>query len=122
MLFRSLGTVSEVVDGAYTGNLVGAVLHGPEKAIAVRALAEREGIDLAASSAYSDSANDLPLLECVGLPHVVNPDRRLKRIARQRGWPVYEFRSARSLARWSSRQLSVASAILAAMLAFFATR
>lgn len=121
-LAGALGTVSEVVDGAYTGNLVGAVLHGPQKAIAVRALAEREGIDLAASSAYSDSANDLPLLECVGLPHVVNPDRRLKRIARERGWPVYEFRSARSLARWSSRQISVASAILAAMVAFFATR
>ncbi|NBO45865.1 MAG: HAD-IB family hydrolase [Actinobacteria bacterium] len=121
-LSGALGTVSEVVDGVYTGNLVGSVLHGKQKAIAVKALAEREGINLAASSAYSDSANDLPLLESVGLPHVVNPDRALKRIARERGWPILEFRSRRSLARWSGRQLSLAGAIVATLVALFATR
>ena len=121
-LTGALGTVSEIHEGCYTGNLRGRVLHGPEKATAVRELAVREGIDLAQSSAYSDSSNDLPLLETVGRPHVVNPDRALKKIAQKRGWPIYEFRAKRSLARWSSRQLSVASAIVAALVALLASR
>lgn len=121
-LTGALGTVSEVADGVYTGNLAGAVLHGPEKAVAVRTLAEQRGIDLSRSSAYSDSSNDLPLLECVGTACVVNPDRALKRVARSRGWKVYEFRAKRSLARWSSRQLSIASAVLVALLALLASR
>jgi phosphoserine phosphatase len=58
------------------------------KVDAVRQLAAREGLDLAASSAYSDSASDLALLEIVGRPHAVNPDRALARIAAERGWPV----------------------------------
>lgn len=121
-LTGALGTVSEVVDGVYTGNLAGRVLHGPEKAAAVRALARERAIDLAGSCAYSDSSNDLPLLESVGTPCVVNPDRALKRVARSRGWKVYEFRAKRSLARWSSRQLSIASAVLIALLALVTSR
>ena len=62
----ALGTVSEIVDGVYTGRLVGEPLHGPAKAEAVRALADREGLDLARCSAYSDSINDLPMLTAVG--------------------------------------------------------
>jgi len=64
-LTGALGTVAETVDGAYTGHLTGEVLHGQAKADAVRALAVREGLDLARCAAYSDSINDLPLLSLV---------------------------------------------------------
>jgi HAD superfamily hydrolase (TIGR01490 family) len=94
-LTGALGTVAETSDGVYTGRLVGGLLHGEAKAAAVRALAEREGLDLSRSSAYSDSANDLPMLELVGHPNVVNPDGALLREARSRNWPVHEFRSGR---------------------------
>jgi HAD superfamily hydrolase (TIGR01490 family) len=86
----AIGTVCEVVDGAYTGRPLRAC-HGPAKAEAIRELAAREGIDLAASWAYSDSHTDLPFLEAVGHPVAVNPDRALLRIARERGWEVMEF-------------------------------
>ena len=94
-LTGALGTVAETRDGVYTGRLAGGLLHGEAKAAAVRALAAREGLDLALCSAYSDSANDLPMLQLVGHPHVVNPDSRLLAQARQRGWPVHDFRSGR---------------------------
>jgi HAD superfamily hydrolase (TIGR01490 family) len=94
-LTGALGTVAEARDGVYTGALVGGLLHGEAKAAAVRALAAREGLDLALCSAYSDSANDLPMLQLVGHPHVVNPDSRLLAEAQQRGWPVHDFRSGR---------------------------
>ena len=94
-LTGALGTVAEARDGVYTGRLVGGLLHGEAKAAAVRALAAREGLDLALCSAYSDSANDLPMLQLVGHPHVVNPDSSLLAEARQRGWPVHDFRSGR---------------------------
>ena len=89
----AIGTVAEVVDGRYTGRTLHA-RHAEGKAAAVRELAEREGLDLAASTAYSDSHTDLPFLEAVGHPVVVNPDRQLRRIATERGWPVLRFRTA----------------------------
>lgn len=92
----ALGTRSELDDeGRYTGRLDGPVLHGPAKAEEVRRFAGVEGLDLGGSAAYSDSINDLPLLEAVGEPHAVNPDHRLRLIARERGWPVHEFRARR---------------------------
>jgi HAD superfamily hydrolase (TIGR01490 family) len=94
-LTGALGTVAESVDGVYTGRLVGGLLHGEAKAAAVQALARREGLDLTRSSAYSDSANDLPMLRLVGHPNVVNPDARLRAEARRGNWPVHDFRSAR---------------------------
>ncbi len=94
-LTGALGTVAETADGVYTGRLVGGLLHGQAKAAAITALAEREGLDLARCSAYSDSANDLPMLELVGHPSAVNPDSGLLRQARDRNWPVHEFRSGR---------------------------
>jgi HAD superfamily hydrolase (TIGR01490 family) len=100
-LHGALGTVAEVEHGKWTGRLVGEILHGPAKAAAVRALAEREGLDLDCSSAYSDSINDLPLLESVGSPHPVNPDRHLRKIAAERGWPIHDFRARRALPRRS---------------------
>ena len=92
----AIATISEV-DGAgfYTGRLVGNVMHGPEKAKAVAETAAEQGIDLAECAAYSDSMNDLPLLESVGYPHAVNPEAELKRIAFARGWPIHELRTRR---------------------------
>jgi HAD superfamily hydrolase (TIGR01490 family) len=77
-------------DGRYTGEL-DFYAYGPHKAAAIRAAAERDGIDLSASYAYSDSVTDAPMLELVGHPVAVNPDRELARLARQRGWEVRDF-------------------------------
>lgn len=96
-LTGALGTVAENVDGVYTGQMLGEVLRGPEKAAAVRALARREGYDLARCAAYSDSSHDLPMLEMVGRPCVVNPDRSLRARAREAGWQLYDFRRGRRL-------------------------
>jgi HAD superfamily hydrolase (TIGR01490 family) len=90
-----VGTRAEVVDGLYTGNLDGPIVHGPEKAARVLELAKKEEIDLARSFAYSDSVNDLPLFELVGNPVALNPDRQLRAIARRRGWQILDFRTAR---------------------------
>ena len=90
----ALGTVCEVEDGVYTGRGIRS-LHGENKAAAVRELAAERGYDLRASTAYSDSHTDLPFLEVVGNPVVVNPDRELRRVAQARGWPVLRF-SARA--------------------------
>lgn len=95
----ALGTVSETVGGVYTGRLVGEPLHGPAKAEAVKALALREGLDLARCAAYSDSSNDIPMLSLVGYPYVINPDAELRRHAREQGWRVRDFRTGRKAAR-----------------------
>lgn len=89
----ALGTVCEVRDGVYTGKAL-RPLHAENKAECVRELAASHGYDLAECTAYSDSHTDLPFLEAVGKPVAVNPDRQLRRIAKERGWPVLEFSSA----------------------------
>ena len=86
----AIGSTCEIVDGVYTGRSLRAA-HGNGKAEAVRVLAAEERIDLAASTAYSDSYSDVPFLEAVGHPVAANPDRRLRRIAAARGWPVVRF-------------------------------
>jgi HAD superfamily hydrolase (TIGR01490 family) len=115
----ALGTQAELVDGTYTGRLLGPVLHGPAKLDAVVGLADQQGIDLHASSAYSDSVNDRPLLEGVGHPVAVNPDRMLRELAAERGWPVQDFRRRRRL--WlvwlPSGTAALATAALAAVVA-----
>ena len=98
-LTGALGTVSESVDGVYTGRLVGNVLHGEGKATAIRALAEAEGLDLAQCTAYSDSINDLPMLTLVGRAVAVNPDSALRTEARKRDWEIRDFRTGRRAAR-----------------------
>jgi HAD superfamily hydrolase (TIGR01490 family) len=87
----ALGTICEVRDGRYTGKAVRS-LHAEAKAEVLREIAQREGFDLAACTAYSDSHTDLPFLEAVGHPAAVNPDRALRRIATERSWPILEFR------------------------------
>ncbi|MFC0040521.1 HAD family hydrolase [Actinomadura rayongensis] len=96
-LTGALGTVAESSGGVYTGRLVGNLLHGTAKAEALRALAQREGLDLARCSAYSDSINDLPMLTAVGHPHAVNPDGALREHAREHGWPIHDFRTGRKV-------------------------
>jgi HAD superfamily hydrolase (TIGR01490 family) len=83
-----LGSRSEVVDGRYTGRPAGPFNYREGKVQAMRELAERERIDLAASYAYSDSESDLPMLRVVGHPIVVNPDAELRAIAAAEGWEV----------------------------------
>src|SRR5581483_6788462 len=98
-LTGALGTVSEIENGIYTGRLVGEPLHGPAKAEAILALADNENLDLGECSAYSDSANDLPMLTTVGHPVAINPDAKLKRYARENGWDIRDFRTGRKAAR-----------------------
>lgn len=90
-LTGALGSRAEVRDGVYTGRLERRLI-GPEKAVALEELAAARGHDLQSSTAYSDSATDLAFLEAVGIPVAINPDRELRRIARERGWPVRRFR------------------------------
>jgi len=98
-LTGALGTVAESVDGVYTGRLVGEVLHGAAKAQAVRELAAQERLDLQRCTAYSDSANDIPMLSLVGTAVAVNPDSELRETARARGWEIQDFRTGRKAAR-----------------------
>jgi phosphoserine phosphatase len=82
-----------VAEGKYTGEIE-LYAYGAEKAAAVRQLAEDRGYDLAASYAYSDSVTDVPMLDAVGHPFAVNPDRALRRIAAERDWPTLTFSNA----------------------------
>jgi HAD superfamily hydrolase (TIGR01490 family) len=85
-----VGSTADVEDGVYTGRL-GRRLDGAAKAAALVELADAEDIDLRESIAYSDSASDVPFLEAVGQAVAVNPDRRLRAIAADRGWRVLRF-------------------------------
>jgi HAD superfamily hydrolase (TIGR01490 family) len=98
-LSGALGTVSEHKDGVYTGQLVGQPMHGQAKAKAVAELAEREGLALRRCAAYSDSANDIPLLSLVGHPVAVNPDSKLRAHARAHGWQIQDYRTKRRAAK-----------------------
>ena len=86
----AIASRAEVRDGAYTGRLERR-LYGQAKADALVELATAEGIDLTGSTAYSDSYSDVPFLEAVGHPVVVNPDRALRRLAGEAEWPSLRF-------------------------------
>ena len=86
-----IGTRSEIVDGHYTGRPAGPFNYREGKVISMREVAEREGIDLEASFAYSDSESDLPMLRAVGQAIVVNPDGQLRRIAIEERWEIVEL-------------------------------
>jgi len=121
-LTGALGTVSEHVDGVYTGRLVGDMLHGPAKSEAIRALAEREGLDLSRCSAYSDSFNDLPMLSLVGDPCVINPDSKLRDHARANGWRIRDYRTGRKAARAGLFAAGVTGAVSGSVAAGLAIR
>lgn len=119
---RALGSRLRVQDGRYTGD-IDVYLYAEGKAEAIHELADEHGYDLARSYAYSDSITDLPMLEVVGHPYAVNPDRALRREARSRGWPVLVFSRPVALRRralrdrWNARQLGVAAGAGAAIAA-----
>jgi phosphoserine phosphatase len=78
------------VNGVFTGKSL-RPCYGRHKADAVRELAARDALELGISTGYSDSYNDLAFLEAIGKPVAINPDRRLRRTARVRGWPILRF-------------------------------
>ncbi len=86
-----LGTRSEIVDGRYTGRPAGPFNYREGKVISMREVAQRDGIDLQASYAYSDSESDLPMLRAVRHAVVVNPDTALRRTAVAEGWEVLDL-------------------------------
>jgi HAD superfamily hydrolase (TIGR01490 family) len=86
-----IATRAETVEGKYTGELE-FYAYREQKAQAMLEMASENGVDLGGSYAYSDSITDLPMLEAVGHPVAVNPDRELRRIAQQRGWKIRDFR------------------------------
>lgn len=93
---RFIATRPTIVDGKYTGEL-DFYAYGPGKPEAMRELAEELGLDLSRSYAYSDSETDMPMLESVGNPVAVNPDKNLRAIATERGWQIETFRNPVSL-------------------------
>ena len=121
-LTGALGTVSEIVDGKYTGRLVGEPLHGPAKAEAVLSLARREGLELARCTAYSDSVNDVPMLSTVGTGVAINPDSALRREARERGWQVRDYRTARKAAKMGAPAVAAAGVIAGGVAGTLAVR
>ena len=114
----AIGSRAEIKNETYTGNLAGPVLHGAAKASAVCELARNRNINIKDCYAYSDSANDIPLLESVGYPNAINPDAKLRIRALVEEWPIYDFRKFRYLNRLLG---PIVSRIVAAG-AFFAPR
>jgi HAD superfamily hydrolase (TIGR01490 family) len=114
---RYIATRPRIDDGKYTGEL-DLYAYGPHKAEAIRALAEELGLDLQGSYAYSDSATDLPMLEVVGNPVAMNPDKGLRRIAIEREWTIEIFRNPVTLRdrlpQLRSPELKAANALAAA--------
>jgi HAD superfamily hydrolase (TIGR01490 family) len=103
----AVGTKLATEDGYYTGQLAGPFVYNEGKAQALRELAQRAGIDLAASYGYSDAYSDLPMLQVVGYPVAVNPDRPLAKVARESGWEILRFEKL-------GRRLRLAGAVLTA--------
>jgi HAD superfamily hydrolase (TIGR01490 family) len=110
----TISTRAQIDDeGRYTGE-VEFYAYGPYKALAILELASSEGIDLVESYAYSDSITDLPMLETVGHPVVVNPDRDLRRIALERGWEIRVFEATVALkTRRHVRPVAIGSSTVA---------
>lgn len=111
----ALGTVAEHKGGYYTGRLVGDFMHGEAKAIGIRELAVRGSIDLRQCFAYGDSVNDAPMLSAVGHPCAINPDARLRRLAKKSGWPIQDVRGRNKHGRRSIVRASAAGAVWIAM-------
>jgi len=126
---RVIATRMVTENGRYTGEIA-FYAYGDNKAKAIRELAASRGYDLAECYAYSDSITDIPMLEAVGHPTAVNPDRALRREATERGWPIVTFdrpvslRARLSAAR-ASRPVLTGTAVglgAAAGLAWYAAR
>lgn len=109
----AIGTRGKIVEGRYTDQIEGPFVYGAGKVAAIVALCEERGYDVTHCYSYSDSISDLPMLELVGHPVAVNPDRDLGEIARNRGWPVVVFarRTKQAAAIAAGTTLVVATAI-----------
>ena len=117
-LTGALGSKALIENGIYTGALDGKLLHGTEKALAIQKLAQEHGLDLKNCYSYSDSHNDVPLLQAVGHPCAINPDAILRIRAMAEGWPIHDFRRARFI----NRLLGPAVSRLAAVGTWFTPR
>ena len=107
----ALGSKAHIEDGVYTGTLDGKLLHGIEKALIIQELAQERGFNLEECYSYSDSHNDIPLLQAVGNPSAINPDAVLRIRALAEGWPIHDFRRARFLNRLLGPAVSRLAAI-----------
>src|SRR3954462_5380885 len=105
-----IGMRSEIRDGFYTGRPDGPFTYREGKATGTREVAEREGLDLSESFAYSDSESDLPMLRAVGHPVAVNPDAELMRVAREEGWQVVTFDRLRRRIRFAAAVAGLSAA------------
>jgi phosphoserine phosphatase len=111
---KVIATRMEVADGKYTGD-IRFYAYAENKAKAIKDLAGKRGYDLEQSYAYSDSVTDVHMLEEVGHPYAVNPDKELRRIARDRGWPILVFEkpvALRSRVRLPPRTPTIAALTL----------
>jgi HAD superfamily hydrolase (TIGR01490 family) len=86
-----IGNHLEIRDGIATGRIRRPLVAGPEKATLIKNHAKKHGFDLDRCAAYSDSMSDVPMLSVVGRPTVVNPDFRLRALARTHRWPILEL-------------------------------
>ena len=112
-IHQVVATELEVADGRFTGEIL-FYCKGDAKAQAITDLAVENDYDLAASFAYSDSATDIPMLEAVGNPVAVNPDRTMKKAALERGWEIRTFRDPVPLFQMPSpREISIGASIVA---------
>ena len=111
-----LGTVADISDGVYTGELAQPFCYGEGKADALHRIADEMGYDLEASYAYTDSAGDMPMLDAVGHPVAVNPDKALETVAYHKGWPIVEF--SRTKKKVIKRTTAATSAVALAGSAF----
>ena len=105
---KAIGTQVAIEDGVYTGEVL-FYAYGEGKAQAMTALAADEGYDMSECYAYSDSITDLPMLEVVGHPFATNPDKALRAVAKDRVWPVLDFKKPVAMAEHDSQTRSRAA-------------
>ncbi len=104
----AIGTQVAIEEGSYTGEIL-FYAYGEGKAEAMRSLAAERGYDLEQCFAYSDSHTDLPMLEAVGHPVAVNPDSELRKVARERDWPIVDFAKPVAMREQAHRRSAVAA-------------
>ncbi|WKD58571.1 HAD family hydrolase [Corynebacterium caspium] len=112
-----IATELEVIDGMYTGAVL-SYNKGAAKAAAIQQMATEKGYDLTACFAYSDSATDIPMLEVVGNPVAVNPDRAMKKAALANGWTIRSFKNPEPLfTAPTAREVTIGTGVVAGIAA-----